>query len=60
VIETKKNRRRRLKDAAISFEIESAHKRKLEQIARAEDRSLAHVLREAVRRFIESREQVPA
>jgi predicted transcriptional regulator len=52
--------RRKPKDAAISLEVESSLKRKLEEIARAEDRSVSHVVREALRRYVEGRTMVAA
>lgn len=52
-----KPQKRTLKDEPISFLVDSESKQKLEEIALAEDRSVGHVLREAIRQYLSRKTQ---
>jgi len=57
---SKSSRKARPKDATICLDLESSLKRELEKIARSEDRSISHVVREALRTYIQRRAEVAA
>ena len=57
-IVSKSRRKVSPKDASISLELESSLKRELEKIARSEDRSISHLVREALRQYVQRRTQV--